>query len=496
MSNTLKSYKIFSLGIFVLYIFSTCEIAHSQSLITGHLKYFNASFTPMDGVDIFLYNSQEQLIDSVKTDQNGYFYFDGLPAGIYTVIPDCNKQWGGVNSLDAMLVQKHFTSINLLNGLPLQAADINGSNSVNSVDALQILQRFVGFINSFDAGDWTFENAEITLDGITNVSHDLYGISYGDVNASFTPKPCIPAPTLANAGPDQTGLIGNAAFLNGNLPLNGTGHWQVLSGTSYTFSGVTIPAATFSGASGNTYILIWNITNECYTTVDTVVIGFSAQTMNYPCPGIPSFNYGGQTYNTVKIGTQCWMKENLNIGTMVIDNNTGTQHSHCSNNGIIEKYCYNNDPLNCAVYGGLYDWNEMMQYSNLAGGQGICPTGWHIPTDAELCTLSLFLDSQVNCSASGYSGVNAAGKMKETGLTHWSAPNQGATNESGFTALAAGYRYPYGYPGSLTQGIYIWASTEYDPTQGYTRNLGMYNANISRFHYTKYYGFTARCLKN
>jgi len=75
-----------------------------------------------------------------------------------------------------------------------------------------------------------------------------------------------------------------------------------------------------------------------------------------PCPGMPTVVYGGQTYNTVQIGTQCWLKENLNIGTKI----PGTQNQ--ANNGTIEKYCYNNDEANCAIYGGLYQWNEMMQY--------------------------------------------------------------------------------------------------------------------------------------
>ncbi|MBE0641338.1 MAG: hypothetical protein IH599_04835, partial [Bacteroidales bacterium] len=68
----------------------------------------------------------------------------------------------------------------------------------------------------------------------------------------------------------------------------------------------------------------------------------------------------GQVYPTVTIGTQCWMAANLNIGIMVNSISNGTSHSDQSNNGIIEKYCYNNDPAYCDTFGGLYDWNEMM----------------------------------------------------------------------------------------------------------------------------------------
>jgi hypothetical protein len=85
------------------------------------------------------------------------------------------------------------------------------------------------------------------------------------------------------------------------------------------------------------------------------------------CPAWPVIDYGGEIYPTVQIGTQCWMAKNLNIGTFVTSINTGSSHSDVSNNGIIEKYCSNNDPNNCAVYGGLYDWDEVMDYDSIAG---------------------------------------------------------------------------------------------------------------------------------
>ena len=94
--------------------------------------------------------------------------------------------------------------------------------------------------------------------------------------------------------------------------------------------------------------------------------------------GLPlSDSRDGQIYNTVQIGTQCWMAENMNIGTRI--NGSGDQ----TNNGTIEKYCYDDNEANCDTNGGLYQWNEMMQYTTMEGAQGICPAGWHIATDAE-----------------------------------------------------------------------------------------------------------------
>ncbi len=199
-----------------------------------------------------------------------------------------------------------------------------------------------------------------------------------------------------------------------------------------------------------------------------------------------------KTYTTVQIGTQCWMKQNLNIGTRI----AGT--SEQTNNGIIEKYCYSNLETNCDVYGGLYQWNEMMQYSTTPGVQGICPTGWHLPTDAEWCTVTTFLDATVNCSTYGWSGTNAGGKMKETGTTHWLSPNTGATNSSGFTGLPGGLRDTGGsFITLLTHGFW-WSSTQRDASVPWGRALKYNEASVYKTsnYYGGAYGFSVRCLKD
>ena len=213
-----------------------------------------------------------------------------------------------------------------------------------------------------------------------------------------------------------------------------------------------------------------------------------------PCPETPTVVYGGQTYNTVQIGTQCWLKENLNIGTKI----PGSQEQ--ANNGTIEKYCYNNDEANCAIYGGLYQWNEMMQYVTTPGVQGICPTGWHVPTDGEWCTVTQFLDPTVNCGGWGWSGTNAGGKMKSTGTIEagtglWLTPNTGATNESGFTAVPAGVRYLDGAFSDVGHYGFWWSSSERYTSSAWYRLLvynygGVYRTNNG------YYGFSVRCLRD
>jgi uncharacterized protein (TIGR02145 family) len=166
---------------------------------------------------------------------------------------------------------------------------------------------------------------------------------------------------------------------------------------------------------------------------------------NWTCGDTMTDNRDGQKYATVQIGTQCWMQKNMNIGTLV---DSLTWHS---DNDTLEKYCYHNDPAYCNVYGGLYFWEEAMQYNITPGSQGICPTNYHIPTNNEWQVLSTFLGGE----------LVAGGKMKEAGFTHWSSPNTNATNESGFTALPAGdlIGNPPAYFSSLSFGTTFWSSS-------------------------------------
>jgi len=214
-----------------------------------------------------------------------------------------------------------------------------------------------------------------------------------------------------------------------------------------------------------------------------------------PCPSKVT-DTDGKVYSTVKIGNQCWMRENLNTGTMVRSENTGSHHSDAGDNGVVEKYCYNNDPVFCEEYGGLYDWDEAMGYVNTPGAQGICPEGWHIPTDEEWCTLTTYIDARVNCDTWGWSGKDAGGRMKQAGLDHWSFPNAAADNSSGFTALGAGYRVTEGQFVSLGNYALFWSSTESSSTCGFYRYLGYQHAHAGRYGYLKQGGLSVRCIKS
>jgi len=194
-------------------------------------------------------------------------------------------------------------------------------------------------------------------------------------------------------------------------------------------------------------------------------------------------DYDGNFYSTVKIGDQVWMAENLKTthyanGDAIPD---GTGVGNIS--GETEPkywFAYNDDPNNVSTYGRLYTWYTITDSRN------ICPVGWHVSTDAEWTTMQTYL---------GGSSL-AGGKIKENGTTHWSAPNTGATNESGFSALPSSYRRRNGeFYGMKNYGNW-WSSTEFTSSLAWSWALYHDGAFIARHDSDKKYGFAVRCIKD
>ena len=201
-------------------------------------------------------------------------------------------------------------------------------------------------------------------------------------------------------------------------------------------------------------------------------------TISLPCPGLPSITYEGKIYHTILIGTQCWLKENLNTGTQI----NGIQDQDPTN-GQIEKYCYDDSESNCDTYGGLYQWAEMMQGSTNPGTQGICPGNWHIPNDSEWTLLTSYLGSE----------NVAGGKMKSN--TGWYNGGN-SSNSSGFTAVPGGLRYYDGRFAHLGDFAYFWSSQSYDSTQAWYRNLTYANTIVYRNFDKNILGYSVRCIKD
>jgi uncharacterized protein (TIGR02145 family) len=192
----------------------------------------------------------------------------------------------------------------------------------------------------------------------------------------------------------------------------------------------------------------------------------------------------GNVYNTINIGKQVWIVENLkttkyNDGTTIplvsdiIEWGRLTTPGYCLYNYNIDESIYKN------TYGVMYNW-----YSVNTGK--LCPKGWHVPTDADWTTLTTYLG-----------GENVAGdKLKETGTVHWKGSKTIATNESGFTALPGGLRDDYGAFDFLEVQGHWWSSTEYDKGNSWRRGVSSLYSDVFRRANPKAYGYSVRCLKD
>ncbi len=280
--------------------------------------------------------------------------------------------------------------------------------------------------------------------------------------------------------------------------VNATGSWSIttntVNGYSFSGSGTFATTGTVQVTLGGTGTPITAQTDNFTATANGSGGNCTFDVTVTSCGSPFTDTRDGQSYNTVLIGTQCWMAENLNIGTIIIGGSNQT------NNGTIEKYCYNNSTSNCDIYGGLYQWDEAMQYVTTAGTQGICPANWHLPSDAEWKTLEEYLGmcsgSGSGCSgATGWRGSDEGGKLKESGTSHWKSPNTGATNSSGFTGLPAGDRFTNATFHYLSSRTYFWTSTEHG-INAWRRYLNYQKAKVNRNYDSKAYGFSVRCVRD
>lgn len=191
----------------------------------------------------------------------------------------------------------------------------------------------------------------------------------------------------------------------------------------------------------------------------------------------------GNVYQTVQIGSQVWMAENLKVihyrnGDAIPNITNGSSWSSITTGA----YCnYDNNDTHVAIYGRLYNYYAVKDSRNIA------PAGWHVPSDNEWQTLIDHLG--------GYSV--AGGKMKETGTDHWTSPNTDATNESGFTALPGGLRGDVDGD-YIKMGLYacFYSSTEYRSLEAISRKLTWYFPTAVSWHYGRRVGLSVRCVKD
>jgi uncharacterized protein (TIGR02145 family) len=266
----------------------------------------------------------------------------------------------------------------------------------------------------------------------------------------------------------STGVTGLSATLSAGTLANGEGTLV------YTISGTPTTSGT-----ANFAIVLGGKSCTIAITVNDL-----AQTIGKPGPNITDAD--GNSYKTVYIGTQQWMGENLkaskyNDGTTIPNITDNSKWSQLTSGA----WCYyNNDESNNAKYGKLYNWYAVSQTTN--GNKNICPSGWHVPTDAEWTILTEYLGGE----------SVAGGKLKEEGTTNWNSSNTEVTNRSLFTGLPGGYRtYGGGYVFVGNVGRW-WSSSEDGTIYALYRVLDNKSGNAGRGDTNKDYGLSVRCLRD
>lgn len=218
-------------------------------------------------------------------------------------------------------------------------------------------------------------------------------------------------------------------------------------------------------------------------------------------------DFDGNVYNMVQIGSQYWMKENLKTTHYADGTAIPLVEEEAAWNTIKitdDAYCYyDNNSSNGYIYGALYTWAAAMNGAssssiNPSNVQGVCPTGWHLPSDNEWKELEMFLGmSQPEAEGTDFRGTDEGGKLKEIGTTHWTSPNTGATNSSGFTAMPGGFRFSGDDFTSMGDAACFWSSTESRNSYVWSRILFSDYSKVYRYDgYSESAGMSVRCLRD
>ncbi len=267
--------------------------------------------------------------------------------------------------------------------------------------------------------------------------------------------------------------------------MNGTG-LGVYSGTLQNLTPLT------------TYYVRAYATNSVGTSYGSELSFTTDSLPGLRCPGIPTVtDIDGNVYSTVQIGAQCWTQSNLKVSKYRNGDNIPTGLSNGAWQGTTSgAYAmYNNDPVNDGLYGKLYN------HYAVTDSRGLCPTGWHVPSDGEWKVLTKYLDPSADTNtASNTVSTTAGGALKSTATQPtpggWSSPNTGATNSSGFTAPPGGFRFINGGFGYLTDYGNWWSSSVLSASNAWSRDLFYFYSDIFRNYNGRTLGFSVRCCRD
>ena len=367
-------------------------------------------------------------------------------------------------------MKSFFLIISMFCSVGYASCDYTSDGSVDILDIVG-MSNCILTIDCFDGSqcDWNADGELNILDILATISCILIGCDLdcaGDWNGDAVIDDCGVC-NGGNTDMDECGICFGNGYLN---CINETG-----CATEAVCDASECLVADCFGVCGGDAII------DCY--------GFCGGTGEFDdcgvcegdgtgCENITDID--GNTYIAVQIGDQLWMVENLKVTHY---NNgdeipTGLSNSDWSNTTSGAVAVYDNNESNSDTYGRLYNWYAVDD------ARGICPEGWHVPTDSEFTVLTDYL---------GGTSI-AGGKMKETGTEHWNSPNTGATNESGFTGLPAGDRSNNGgYYYYMGNSGYFWSSSEVSSSSAWYRLLYYNSSDVYRNSDSKQGGFSVRC---
>jgi len=340
---------------------------------------------------------------------------------------------------------------------------------------------------------------KLNLSVIITVTVLFLGSCGGDDDAGTNPdNPSVPVLTTASVSAitQTTAQSGGTVTSDGGAAVTARGIcWStnptptIAESTTTDGSGTGSFTSSLAGLTANTPYYV-----RAYA-INSAGTGYGAeQSFTTTASSSTVTDIDGNVYQTVTIGTQTWMAENLRVthyrnGNPIPNVTDGTTWSGLSTGACCD---FINDPLNVATYGRLYNWYAVDDSSNIA------PEGWHVPSDEELKQLEMYLGmSQAEADDLYWRGLDEGGKLKEVGTTHWMHPNSGATNESGFTALGAGYRSDNGsFLAAYGAATYFWSSTEGSSDNAWSRCLDYNRSDVRRQENSERSGFSVRCVRD
>ena len=349
-----------------------------------------------------------------------------------------------------------------------------------------------------DIGIW---NRALTPQEITN----LY-------NSQLPTQTSLCLPTITTSSPSSAGV--DTVVIGGDISNDG-GSSIVLRGVCYSTSpnpnmgnqrtedgsGIGSFNTVLRGLTSSTTYYARSYSKNSNGVVvygNEVSFTTSAPLPGVRCPGTPTVtDIDGNIYNTVQIGNQCWTQSNLKVSKYRNGDSipTGLNNSQWNSTTSGAYAIYNNDPVNDGLYGKLYN------HYAVTDSRGLCPTGWHVPSDGEWNVMVKYLDPNADTVCGGCWQSNiAGGALKSTAMQPtpggWNPPNTGATNSSGFTALPGGFRNDDGDFTNMPNNGCWWSSSVLFGSLAWYRTLFETNSFIPRHPNTPTHGVSVRCLKD